>query len=170
LADGQILGWLQGRMESGPRALGGRSILMDPRRAENKDIINARVKYREPFRPFCPSLTAEAARRYFRESRPERYLICPLAGDEHGASEIPAVVHVDKTVRPQIVDASNPRYQRLIEEFGRLTGVPVVLNTSMNIKGEPMVCSPSDAIKCFFDTGMDALALEDFLILKHGVP
>jgi carbamoyltransferase len=166
LAKGKIVGWFQGRMEAGPRALGGRSILMDPRRAENKDIINARVKYREAFRPFCPSITAEAARRYFKIDREERYMICSYGVNGRAVAEIPAVVHVDQTVRPQVVRPSSARYYRLIEEFDRLTGVPALLNTSFNIKGEPIVCSPSDAIKCFFDTGMDVLAMEDFLISK----
>ncbi len=167
LAEGKILGWFQGRMESGPRALGNRSILMDPRRPENKDIINARVKFREPFRPFCPSMTPEAARRYLRfPQREERYMICAYEATEAAVRDIPAVVHVDRTVRPQVVGDENPKFRALIEEFGRLTGVPAVLNTSFNIRGEPIVCSPRDAIKCFFDTGMDVLALDDFLVYK----
>jgi carbamoyltransferase len=168
LADGKILGWFQGRMESGPRALGNRSILMDPRRPEKKDIINARVKFREPFRPFCPSMTAEGSRRYLRlASREEKYMICAYGVSEAAVKEIPAVVHVDQTVRPQVVGDENPKLLSLIEEFGRLTHVPALLNTSFNIKGDPIVCSPRDAIKCFFDTGMDVLAIDDFLVFKQ---
>lgn len=166
LAQGRIVGWFQGRMEVGPRALGNRSILMDPRRPENKDIINLRVKYREPFRPFCPSLTKEGAHRYLRLSRDEKFMICAYAATEQAAKETPAVVHVDNTVRPQIVGEENPKFEAVIREFGRLTGVPAILNTSFNIKGEPIICSPSDAIKCFFDTGMDVLVLDDFLVSK----
>ncbi len=169
LAAGKILGWFQGRMESGPRALGNRSILIDPRKAENKDIINKRVKFREPFRPFCPSLPLEAADKYLENWRMERYMITSFNGKEETRGEIPAVVHVDKTLRPQIVERSeNEKFWSLLTEFGELTGTPVLLNTSFNIKGEPIVCSPRDAIRCFYDTGMDYLALGDFLISKDG--
>lgn len=166
IAAGKIVGWFQGRGESGPRALGGRSILMDPRRAENKDIINARVKYREPFRPFCPSMTREAAKRYLNTTHEDRFMICASSVTGEAAKAIPAVVHVDNTVRPQVVGDENGRYRALIEHFGALTGVPVVLNTSFNIKGEPIVSTPAEAIRCFFDTGMDVLALGDFLVTK----
>lgn len=167
LAEGAIVGWMQGRMEYGPRALGARSILMDPRRPENKDIINARVKYREPFRPFCPSLVAEALDDYLRNARADPYMITSFDVRPERWNEIPAVVHVDGTVRPQVVDRSvNEKYWRLIHRFGQITGIPVILNTSMNVKGEPIVCTPHDAVTCFFGTGMDYLAIGDWLVRK----
>lgn len=167
LAHGQIVGWMQGRMEYGPRALGARSILMDPRRAENKDIINASVKYREPFRPFCPSMLAEAVDEYLVKGRPEPYMITSFNVPPDKAQEIPAVVHVDGTARPQTVDReTNSRYWRLIKRFGEITGVPVILNTSFNIKGDPIICTPADAVRCFFDTGMHVLVIGDFLVQK----
>lgn len=167
LAQGKIVGWFQGPMESGPRALGARSILFDPRLPENKDIINAKVKFREPFRPFCPSMTHECASDFLFETRDERYMITAYRVKPEMASRIPAVVHVDGTCRPQFVHrADNPKYWEIIHHFGELTGTPVLLNTSFNIKGEPIVCKPSDAIKCFFDSGIDVLALGDFLLEK----
>ncbi len=167
LADGKIVGWFQGRMEHGPRALGGRSILMSATRAENKDIINARVKFREPFRPFCPSLKAESATNYFYVDRPERYMITAYGVKQEVADQIPAVVHVDGTCRPQIVEKDiYPRFWKLLDEFEKLSGVPVLLNTSFNIKGEPIVCSPRDALKCFFDTGLDVLIMGNYLLEK----
>lgn len=167
LSQGKILGWFQGRMESGPRALGNRSILIDPGKRENKDIINKKVKFREPFRPFCPSLPLEAADKYLENWRMERYMITSFKAREETRDEVPAVVHVDGTLRPQIVEKTqNEKFWYLLTEFGRLTGTPVLLNTSFNIKGEPIVCSPRDAIRCFYDTGMDYLAMGNFLISK----
>lgn len=169
LARGMILGWFQGRMEHGPRALGARSILMSPTLAENKDIINARVKFREAFRPFCPSLKAEAAERFFTRERPERYMITAYTVREERRDDIPAVVHVDGTARPQIVEKDvYPRFWAVLDGFERRTGVPVLLNTSFNIKGEPIVCDPRDALKCFFDTGLEALIMGRFLVRKDG--
>jgi carbamoyltransferase len=167
LVDGKIVAWFQGRMEFGPRALGSRSILYDPRPAENKDIINARVKFREPFRPFCPSMTREAAAKYLMHSRPEHFMIVANSVPEPLQKDLRAVVHVDGTCRPQIIDERHhPLYYRMVEEFGKLTGVPVVLNTSMNIKGEPVVCSPRDALKCLMDTGIDVLVCENVIVDK----
>lgn len=167
LADGKIVAWFHGRMEFGPRALGSRSILFDPRPARNKDIINARVKFREPFRPFCPSMTREAAAKYLKHGRPEHFMIVANTVVEHLQDDLRAVVHVDGTCRPQLIDERfNPRFYRVVEEFGRLTGVPVVLNTSMNIKGEPVVCTPRDALKCLIDTGIDVLVCEDVIVDK----
>ena len=170
LADNRIVGWFQGRMESGPRALGGRSILMSPLKAENKDVINASVKYREAFRPFCPSMLDEAKADYLVKPRDEPFMVTGFEARPERAPNIPAVVHVDGSLRPQTVTKeAHPRYHALIKAFGDLTGEPLLLNTSFNVKGEPIVCTPSDALRCFFDTGLDYLALGDFLIKKPGL-
>ena len=170
LAKNYVVGWFQGRMESGPRALGGRSILMSPLQASNKDIINQKIKYREKFRPFAPAIPAEKMSDYLINPRPEYYMICSFEVKEEKRKKIPAVVHEDHTARPQMVIREfNPRYYDVITAFGEITGEPVVLNTSFNVKGEPIVCSPREAIKCFYDTGMDVLVLENYMILKDGV-
>jgi carbamoyltransferase len=167
LSQGKIVGWFQGRMESGPRALGNRSILMSADKLENKDIINSRVKFREAFRPFCPSMISESAGDYLVNYREEPYMITSFDVRDGGRNRIPAVVHVDGTVRPQTVQKEvNPKYRDLIDKFGNLTGDPVLLNTSFNIKGDPIVCDPRQAIKCFYDTGLDALVLGNFLLIK----
>ena len=167
LADGKILGWFQGRMESGPRALGNRSILMSPCHPDHKDIINARVKFREAFRPFCPSLTIEAMDRYLVKARPERYMVTSFECKEERRAGIPAVVHEDGTLRPQTVEAdANPRYHSLIRQFGELSGEPIVLNTSFNVMGEPIVRTPRDALRCFFSNGLDTLYLGNYRIRK----
>jgi carbamoyltransferase len=167
LADNKIVAWFQGRMESGPRALGNRSILMSPLVATNKDIINARVKFREAFRPFCPSLLWEKRHDYLVDSRDEFFMITSFDVTDNKKDRIPAVVHVDGTVRPQMVKREvNPLYWDLINEFGRLTGEYIILNTSFNIRGEPIINTPSEAIRCFFDSGLDALFLGNFLLLK----
>lgn len=168
LAQGKIVGWFQGRMETGPRALGGRSILMDPSKRENKDIINARVKFREAFRPFCPSMTPKAAAELLDpRARPERYMITSFDVRPEQRDRIGAVVHADGTARPQIVEESiNPLFYRLLCEFGARTGTECLLNTSFNIKGEPIVCTPREAIRCFFDTGLDSLVLGPFVLDK----
>lgn len=171
LANNKIVGWFQGRMESGPRALGNRSILMSPKKSENKDIINALVKFREAFRPFCPSLIEEAKEKYLVNARSEKYMITSFDCHPERKSELPAVVHVDGTLRPQTVSqADNPKYHRLISEFGKITGTPVLLNSSFNVRGEPIVCTPNEAIRCFYDNGIDALALGDFIIEKSTSP
>lgn len=167
LAQNKIVGWFQGRMEAGPRALGNRSILMSPKRSENKDIINRCVKYREAFRPFCPSILQSRAADYLVRPREEPFMITSFDVRPEKREAIPAVVHVDGTTRPQTVrPEANPLYHRLIEAFGERTGEPVVLNTSFNVKGEPIVCRPREAIRCFFDTGLDALALGHYLLVK----
>ena len=168
LASGKIVGWFQGRMEAGPRALGCRSILADPRHIESRDKVNAIIKFREFWRPFCPSMTAAGAQRYLHPYTNAPFMIITFLATEQGQREVPAVVHVDGSSRPQIVDQeSNPRYYDLIEEFAKLTGVPCVLNTSFNIKGEPIVCTPHDAIRTFSATGLDALAIGSFLLQKQ---
>lgn len=167
LAANRIVAWFQGRMESGPRALGNRSILMSPGRAENKDIINARVKFRQPFRPFCPSLPEEAAPAYIERYRPEPFMVTSFDVKPAKADRIPAVVHRDRTLRPQTVSKQiNPRYWNLLNEVGKRTGDPVLLNTSFNIKGEPMICSPRQAIRGFFDSGIDLLAMGNVILEK----
>lgn len=170
LAAGKVIGWFQGRMEAGPRALGNRSILMSPLAAANKDVLNARVKFREGFRPFCPSITAERAADYLEGGRAEHFMITSFRVTAHKRHRIPAVVHVDGTLRPQTVrrDANSP-FHALLSEFGRLTGEHAIINTSFNIKGEPIVCTPRDAIRCFFDTGLDALVIGDLVLEKPGV-
>ena len=170
LADNKIVAWFQGRMESGPRALGHRSILMSPLRAEHKDIINAAVKYREAFRPFCPSLLWERADDYLVDCREEPYMITSFDVRPEKRDAIPAVVHVDGTVRPQTVRReTNPMYWELISRFEDLTGEAVILNTSFNVKGEPVICTPREAIRCFFDTGLDVLIMGNFVLTKPGV-
>ena len=165
IEDGRVVGWFQGRMEIGPRALGGRSILADPRRADMKDILNERVKHREPFRPFAPSVLEERAADWFDWDRPSPFMlyVVPIRPDRR--DRIPAVAHVDGTARLQTVDrTSNPRYRALIEAFFERTGVPLVVNTSFNVMGEPIVCTPEEAVACFRSTGIDALVLGDFLV------
>ena len=170
LVKNYAVGWFQGRMEAGPRALGGRSILMSPLVAENKDRINAKVKYREAFRPFCPSMLAESRDTYLRGARDERFMISSFEAAPQKRDKIPAVVHVDGTVRPQLVYKDvHPRYYDLIRAFGEKTGESVILNTSFNVKGEPIVCNPREAIKCFFDTGLEALVLGSFVVLKPSL-
>jgi carbamoyltransferase len=170
LADGRIVGWVQGRMEGGPRALGGRSILADPRRASMKDQVNLKVKFREPWRPFCPSLLDEAREDYLLQACSAPFMILTFTTPASAEREIPAVVHVDRTTRPQTVErAVNPLYWKLLRRFGDSTGTPVLLNTSFNVKGEPIVNTPAEAIDDFLKTGMDALAIGDLLVTKEGL-
>ena len=166
IAAGKILGWFQGRAEWGPRALGNRSIVADPRRADMKDILNARIKHREMFRPFAPSILAEATGEYFEKSYPCPFMTQAYSVRPEKREAIPAPTHVDGTGRLQTVTyAANPRYWGLIREFANLTGVPVVLNTSFN-DNEPIVCRPEEAIDCFLRTKMDVLVLGDILVRK----
>jgi len=166
IAAGKILGWFQGRAEWGPRALGNRSIVADPRRADMKDILNARIKHREMFRPFAPSVLAEHTGEYFEKSYPCPFMTQAYAVRPEKRDVIPAPTHVDGTGRLQTVTKeANPRYWNLIREFGNLTGVPVVLNTSFN-DNEPIVCRPEEAIECFLRTKMDVLVLGDILVRK----
>ncbi len=170
LARGSIVGWFEGRMEFGPRALGNRSILADPRDAMMKDHLNEVVKKREEFRPFAPAVVAECADEFFvlRDHAQYRYMNFAVEARARRSAEIPAVVHVNGTARVQVVERDrNPRYWALIERFGAITGVPVVVNTSFNVRGEPIVCTPSDAIACFLGTGIDVLAIEGHLVFKQ---
>ena len=173
IADGELVGWFQGRSELGARALGGRSILADPRRAENKDVLNARVKYREAFRPFAPSVVEEAADRLFELRLPHGTATVPFMQKvfdvrPEAREHLGAVTHVDGSARLQTVSANaSPRYHAVISAFGAITGVPVLLNTSFNVKGEPMVGSPDDAVRCWASTGLDRLVLGDLVLRKN---
>ena len=166
VADGKILGWFQGRAEWGPRALGNRSIVADPRRPDMKDILNRRIKHREIFRPFAPSILAESTGEWFDKSHPSPFMTMAYAVRPEKREQIPAPTHVDGTGRLQTVTReANPRYWRLIRAFEEATGVPIVLNTSFN-DNEPIVCRPEEALDCFRRTQMDALALGNFFITK----
>ena len=166
LAAGEIVGWFQGRTEWGPRALGNRSILTDPRRAEMKDVLNARIKRREPFRPFAPSILEERVGDYFEESYPDPFMIKVYPVRASKRAEIPAVTHVDGTGRLQTVSrAQNPRYWALIKAFEDITRVPVLLNTSFN-ENEPIVNTPAEALDCFLRTRMNRLVLGDWMIAR----
>jgi carbamoyltransferase len=167
IADGLVVGWFQGRMEWGPRALGNRSILGDPRRPDMKDILNRKIKRRESFRPFAPSILREAVADWFGRDEDVPFMLQVLPIRPERRSQIPAVTHVDGTGRLQTVDrASNPRYYALIQAFCRLTGVPMVLNTSFN-ENEPVVCRPEQALDCFLRTKMDMLVLGNHLVRRQ---
>jgi carbamoyltransferase len=167
LADGKVVGWFQGRQEWGPRALGNRSILVDPRRPEMKEMLNARVKHREPFRPFAPSILEESTAEYFVRSYPSPFMNLAYPVRPEKRSVIPAPTHVDGSGRLQTVSRrTNPLYWSLIREFEKLTGVPVLLNTSFN-ENEPIVLTPDQAIDCFLRTRMDVLVLGNYLIEKQ---
>jgi carbamoyltransferase len=167
IADGLVVGWFQGRMEFGPRALGNRSIVVDPRRADMKDVLNERIKKREPFRPFAPSILAECVGDYFAQTHPSPSMLMVYQVKPERRAEIPAVTHVDGSGRLQTVTPEvNPRYYQLIADFQKLTGVPVVLNTSFN-ENEPIVCTPRDAIDCFLKTKMDVLYLGNHAVRRR---
>jgi carbamoyltransferase len=169
IAAGDILGWFAGRAEWGPRALGNRSILADPRRPDMKETLNRRIKHREMFRPFAPSILAEATDKFFEKSHPSPFMTFAYAVRPEKRAALAAPTHVDGTGRLQTVDReANPRYWKLISEFGNLTGVPAVVNTSFN-DNEPIVCRPEEAIDCFLRTRMDTLVLGDFLIRRPAV-
>ncbi len=167
IVDGKILGWYQGRAEWGPRALGNRSIVVDPRRPEMKEILNRRIKHREIFRPFAPSILAEKTGEWFTNSHPSPFMNLAYAVRPEKRDKIPAPTHVDGTGRLQTVTReANPRYYALIQEFEKQTGVPVLLNTSFN-DNEPIVCRPEEAIDCYLRTQMDALVLGNTLITRQ---
>ena len=169
VAAGAVVGWFQGPMEWGPRALGGRSIVADPRRPEMKDVVNRCIKHREAFRPFAPAVLAERAGEFFECAHPSPFMlfVFPVRPEKRG--QIPAVTHVDGSARVQTVRREDaPLFWELITAFERLTGVPMVLNTSFNVNGEPMVCTPLDAVRCFFGSGLDALAIGNCLVMKRA--
>jgi len=170
LSEGNVVGWFQGRMEFGPRALGGRSILADPRDPKMRDTLNMKIKFREGFRPFAPSVLADKAGDWFEIDGDSPYMLL-VAQVREGRRVIPSVTHVDNSARLQTVTrAESPLYYDLIAEFGRLTGVPVVINTSFNVRGEPIVCTPKDAYLCFMRTNMDHLVLGHHLLDKKEQP
>jgi carbamoyltransferase len=169
LARGQMIAWFQGRMEWGPRALGNRSFLADPRTLDVRETLNRKIKLREPFRPFAPSMLAEASQRYFGRHLEAPFMTTVFPVLAARRQEIPAVVHVDGTARPQLVEReANPRYWGLIREFEAITGVPVLLNTSFNVQ-EPIVCTPEDAVRTFLATEVDHLVLGN-LVASRGAP
>jgi carbamoyltransferase len=168
IAAGDVVGWFQGRMEFGPRALGHRSIVADPRSHEMKDVLNARIKHREPFRPFAPSILAERTGEWFEQSYPSPFMVLVYKTAADKRERVPAVNHVDDTGRVQSVDERvEPRYYRLIREFERRTGVPILLNTSFN-ENEPIVMTPREALDTFLKTKMDVLALGNFVVRRNG--
>ncbi len=172
LIKGKVCGWFQGRMEWGPRALGNRSILADPRIGKMKDIVNKKVKFREPFRPFAPSVLYEKAEDFFElihkeENFPYKFMLATANVKEDKREKIPAVTHKDGTARLQVVEKDiNPLYYALIEKFEEKTGIPVLLNTSFNLKGEPIVCTPEDALNTFIKSGMDLLCIGNYIVEK----
>jgi len=191
LADEKVVGWFQGRMEFGPRALGGRSIIGDPRSRNMQSVMNLKIKYRESFRPFAPSVLAEKVSDWFEQDRPSPYMLIvapvkedrriAMSGDEEQLfgiqklhiprSEIPAITHVDYSARIQTVhEETNPRYYRLLKAFDVKTGCPILINTSFNVRGEPIVCTPEDAYRCFMRTEMDYLVIENYLLAKSDQP
>jgi carbamoyltransferase len=173
LQNGKVIGWFQGRFEWGPRALGNRSIIADARRTDMKDIVNVKIKFREPFRPFAPSVLAEKAEEYFvlddaAKHYPARYMLYVVDVRENKREVLPAITHVDGTGRLQTVKKEySPRYYQLIETFGQATGVPIILNTSFNLKGEPIVNTPKEAYSTFSRSGMDTLVLGNYIIEKN---
>jgi carbamoyltransferase len=170
LADQRVIGWFQDRSEFGPRALGNRSLLADPRKPEMKDILNSRVKHRQAFRPFAPIVLAERMTDVFEGEEDSPFMLIAKPVRPEWRDKIPAIVHVDGTARVQTVrEATNPMLYRLLKEFEALTGVPVLINTSFNIKGEPIVETPEDAVACFLNTGIDNLILHDTVVSKSAM-
>lgn len=168
ISKGKIIAWFQGRSECGPRALGNRSILADARNKDMKDIVNQRIKFREAFRPFAPSVLYEYQQEYFDLDIPSPYMLMIADVLDDKRDNIPSVVHVDGTGRLQsVIKEINPVYYKLIETFYQITGIPVILNTSFNINKEPIVESPEDALNCFLNTDLDELYMEDYIITKN---
>jgi carbamoyltransferase len=169
LIEGKVIGWSQGRMEFGPRALGARSILADPRRSEMRDRINALVKMREGFRPFAPAVLESECEKHFALNHASPFMLETC--DVISPIDLPAITHIDGSARVQTVNSSaNPRFTKLLEAFFRRTGCPIILNTSFNLRGEPIVCLPGHAIRCFNRSQIDLLVLEDFIMDRSGIP
>jgi len=170
LTEGNIIGWFQGRMEWGPRALGARSILAHPGLPGMKDKVNLEVKNREAWRPFAPSILEEEVDKYIETPHPSPFMLLTFIVKKEKRDALAAAMHVDNTARVQSVSAkTNPRYHSLIREFQKLTDIAALLNTSFNDRGEPVVMSPKDALRTFFSTGLDALAIGNFLVQKPGI-
>lgn len=170
LADQRVIGWFQDRSEFGPRALGNRSLLADPRKPEMKDILNSRVKHRQPFRPFAPIVLYERAKEVFEGEEDSPFMLIAKNVRPEWRDKIPAIVHVDGTARVQTVrEETNPTLYRLLKEFDALTGVPVLINTSFNVKGEPIIETPRDAVICFLTTGIDHLVMHNTLVSKNAM-
>lgn len=169
LAQGKIVGWFQGRMELGPRALCNRSILADPTKKDMNDIVNNLVKHREPWRPFAPTVTEESGARYFEGYRRSPFMLLTFYVKQEFRSRLPAITHIDGSSRIQTVNqAQNPKIYKVLQEFEKIKGVPILLNTSFNDKDEPIVCTPRDALRCFSSTGLDALVMGNFLVRKNN--
>jgi carbamoyltransferase len=171
VAQGQIVGWFQGRMEFGPRALGNRSILADPRHPGMRDLMNQRVKNREDFRPFAPAVTLDAAHRFFEVDEGDEslyaYMLCVAPVRQAFREQLPAVTHVDGSARVQTVtQEDNPRFWAVLKAFEKVSGIPVLLNTSFNVRGQPIVCTPVEALDTFLLANLDALAIEDYVIVR----
>jgi carbamoyltransferase len=167
LAKDKVVGWFQGRMEFGPRALGSRSILANPQNPKMKEILNSKVKYREKFRPFAPSVLREKASKYFEIDIDAPYMLLIPPVRKEMQKKLPAITHVDGSARLQTVDKkTNPKYHALLSEFEKKAGVPVVLNTSFNVRGEPIVCTPEDAYSCYMRTGIDALVAGNYILTE----
>ena len=167
LSEGKLVGWFQGRMEMGPRALGGRSILADPSVSGVSDRLNEEVKARETWRPFCPSILADKAGDHFVSPEDAAFMTVALRVKEGAREGMKEAMHVDGTARPQVVhEAASPIYHRLLTQFEGQTGRPFLLNTSFNVSGEPIVCNPTEALRSFYACGLDALAIGDFLVEK----
>lgn len=172
ILSGKIVGWYQGRFEWGPRALGNRSILADPRKAEVKDIVNIKIKFREPFRPFAPVILEEATQQFFdlpqvEKYYPARYMLLVLPIRDEKQETIAAINHMGTGRLQTIRREWNARYYDIVKLFGQATGVPVLLNTSFNLRGEPIVASPQDAFKTFSNSGIDTLVMGDYVIRKR---
>ncbi len=167
LADGKIIGWMQGAMEVGARSLGARSILASPIFPDMKDKLNLEVKHRETWRPFCPSIKAESYERFIPSGKDSPFMVVALPFAEAERSSVPSCVHVDGTARTQrVTREANPLFWTLLDEFEKRTGYGILINTSFNVQGEPTVCTPPDALRCFFSTGLDALVIGDFILTK----
>ncbi|MGH7233737.1 MAG: carbamoyltransferase C-terminal domain-containing protein, partial [Nitrospiraceae bacterium] len=168
IAAGKVVGWFQGRMEWGARALGQRSIVADPRRPEIRDVLSGRIKKREPFRPFAPSILEETVSDYFEHTQPSPFMAMTCQVRPEKLNLIPSVTHVNGTARLQTVSRhTQPLYWQLINEFKHLTGVPLLLNTSFN-ENEPIVCTPAEALDCFLRTRMDAMAIGSFFLSRNS--
>jgi carbamoyltransferase len=167
LSKGTIVAWFQGRMEFGPRALGNRSILANPATPGIADEVNGRIKFREKWRPFCPSILAERAPEFINTKHNSDYMTFSFIVDKKWAEKVPEIIHVDGSARPQTVRKdTNPKFHKLITEFNNITSLPIVLNTSLNRRGEPMICSPEEAVQMFYQCGLEVLVMGNYLIKK----